>query len=689
LPESDYLVWNHTIVDALFSQENAGKSVYVAVTRESIERLSPSGAEAGLQGFLRAIRSGPPWTTSDHVCRLAYESYTNWRDRGLPSPPYVAYLGLFVLAAGVEGEFAPHAYYPRLRSLLDLPPGGALAGFDRMWELWFDLERWSNHDLNGELGVFKAQWAGSWIHVGLPVSQTLLSERERRALPSVFADAGLAPQTAPTDSELARAVRLHGPAHLRRRTRELLLERKDKDLCAALLEAIEQEFAEWDGHVPSESPVWSEIRPTRGSLRLCINFDPIALTAALYFRARIAGDFPEDGLFLGAPGESPSFQCDEFLPAGSSPLLWISEDRELVPDDIDLLSGEVLSDDRLDWLFAVRGAPVRSFALGRAEGLPHFVESSHIPAAANSLVLYHESCGPEMDSWLHQTAVESIIHDGCRGLPDGWRLAQISGLISLDSPPVVVAPLIHSDRVRLRLLGGVRVSRGNSFFPFAPPSIEVVGGAPDSTVLCNEEPLPQNEETPERYSLPDGLPLEEKVSISVISRGVVACQRFLFLSSGIHDPRGSGQWFDCWGAPLDGTSAAECRLVGPVVDTSAEFPEEPSPAPYLVRELQNPNARSIIYLGRRPGQLFKSSKEEIPEEWSPIWAVSFPGRKGFAAYCGDDLSDAFPMQMPVENRKLVSEWKNVLWQRRKRIEPPKNPMLGDLWREYQRVARRA
>jgi hypothetical protein len=61
---------------------------------------------------------------------------TDWRKRNLQYPPYVGYLAFYVLAAGLEGDFARHAYCPRLRTLLDEPPAvGQYPSFDRMLEL--------------------------------------------------------------------------------------------------------------------------------------------------------------------------------------------------------------------------------------------------------------------------------------------------------------------------------------------------------------------------------------------------------------------------------------------------------------------------------------------------------------------------------------------------------------------------
>ena len=121
-------------------------------------------------------------------------------------PPYLAYLALFVLAGGHEGTFDPRSYYPRLWELLDEPGTGTPPSFDRMLELWDDLERWSVHDCQGDLGIFEARIVGGKIHIGLPLAQTVLTESERSALPSVFAAAGLEAGSLPSDRELRRAL---------------------------------------------------------------------------------------------------------------------------------------------------------------------------------------------------------------------------------------------------------------------------------------------------------------------------------------------------------------------------------------------------------------------------------------------------------------------------------------------------
>src|SRR5438132_12245691 len=109
----------------------AGKPVHLCVDRDAIVQAGRRFS-GDVEGFLSTVKEGPPWATHRGLCQRALQTLEGWRDRDLRYPPYIAYLTLFVLAAGVEGEFAPHAYYPRLRSLLGEGPGGVLPSFDRM-----------------------------------------------------------------------------------------------------------------------------------------------------------------------------------------------------------------------------------------------------------------------------------------------------------------------------------------------------------------------------------------------------------------------------------------------------------------------------------------------------------------------------------------------------------------------------
>jgi hypothetical protein len=198
----DYLKWNNSIAAHFFKNEMAGRSVHLYVTEELITDIGQNYG-ADFLDFIEAIKIGLPGAKRKGLCVKAWETQENWL-RELDYPPYIGYLALFVLAAGIEGDFAAHSYYPRLRTLLgEEPTTGQYPSFDRMSQLWEDLEKWSNEDKSGELGIFNSNSVGKRKHIGLPIAQTLLTEKERRALPAIFAAADLDPISYPAEGAIA------------------------------------------------------------------------------------------------------------------------------------------------------------------------------------------------------------------------------------------------------------------------------------------------------------------------------------------------------------------------------------------------------------------------------------------------------------------------------------------------------
>ena len=218
----DYLTWNEIIARHFFTPEKAGKEVLLYVNEPLIARLGVP-FHAGLAEFVQAVKQGPVWTTRSGFCQKALQAFEGWRSRGFDFPPYVAYLAFFVLAAGRESDFAAHAYYPRLRELLGEPgETRAPASFDRMIDLWDDLEKWSREDKHETLGRFEARIRGGWWKVGLPLSQTLISEDERKHLPVLFSRESLDPSDIPSPEVILRILRRSGSTLLERRTFRLL-----------------------------------------------------------------------------------------------------------------------------------------------------------------------------------------------------------------------------------------------------------------------------------------------------------------------------------------------------------------------------------------------------------------------------------------------------------------------------------
>ena len=91
-----------------------------------------------------------------------------------------------------------------------------------MIDLWSDLERWSREDKHEELGRFVARIRGNWWKIGLPLSQTLISENERKYLPIIFEKANLDPTDLPSLDIIPKILINYGQEYLNKRTQKIL-----------------------------------------------------------------------------------------------------------------------------------------------------------------------------------------------------------------------------------------------------------------------------------------------------------------------------------------------------------------------------------------------------------------------------------------------------------------------------------
>jgi hypothetical protein len=375
----DYITWNHRLAANFFGPEHEGSRVFLYVTPDVLTEIARF--QNAVDDFVAAVKAGPPGITRQGLCQRALQTLDRWYDRG-GFPPYIGYLSFFVLAAGLEGDFAPTAYYPRLRRLLgEEPTAGQYPSFHRMLDLWDDLERWANEDKAGSLGIFRSDIAGNWIHVGLPIAQTILTEHERKVLPKIFARAGLDPTSAPPAEALAKALRDHGSGELQRRTLKLLSTRGEREIYDVLLDIVADELFEWDGQLGDAGASFGEAYIRSFSVtRLCLAFDSVAKRAKCSLRLKINREFPEEGLLLNTEAVTSGITCEEFVERWSTPLKHL-EDGPMDAAALDWLQDTTFRDERLKWQFKLPGRPVRILTTGQQEGLPGIIETQALPRA--------------------------------------------------------------------------------------------------------------------------------------------------------------------------------------------------------------------------------------------------------------------------------------------------------------------
>ena len=678
----DYLAWNNAIGARFFNPDRSGVRIFLYVTTDVVTEIgAPYGID--LNDFIAAVKTGPPWNTRHgrSICQQALQTLENWRNRNLEYPPYLIYLALFILADTVDVGFARHAYYPGLRSLLgEEPETGTYPSFNRMYLLWNDLAVWSNQDRHGEWGVFDADIVGEWMHVGLPRAQTLLTDNERDSLPFLFADNGLDPLSPPSDREIAYLLSDDPHHYLRPHTKEILSSTSEDDspIRTALLDAFLDELEHWDGMVSARPHEGEQARRSLGNLRLVMVLDRTAQTVHFFLRCRSNREYPDEGLQLIGEEIQEPLCCYEDWQGWSTPLSNSETQAGIFdPSLLDWRDGLSLIDQAHTWKTTLSKRSIRVMVNATLFGFDGFVEDSQIPHGKPFYLLAHSDHTDTLQTWGNGCCEGFSEVSLKAGLPTGWRLYSVDRANSdahiRDDFPFLAFPTV----MRIQLHGGLKV-RGNQYFTFALPDIEVTGTVGIVDVFCNDHRLHIDLDTG-RYSIPDDL-CARRLIVEVRRNGECIRRRSLYAVETVEwrDVVSIGH-LDKFGRRTKGEAAETC--VGSIVDGFT--PPEFNPSIFLPPSAGYP----VYFVGKNPGEIVKCPNETISSDWQPVWAILMQRHdKGIAIYCGTNPANEAPRTAGCKDQKRRRLWREILWYWRKRIACPSRPTLRSLWQRYKEVA---
>lgn len=209
-------------VRARVNPENAPRDLVDAVRRE--HRISP------LDGFKHVVDCGAAFRQAS---------------RPRAAPLFLPFLATLVLAASrmsPDQVRSTHAYYPRLRELLRLPPGGEVEGMHHVSVLFRQVEEWLAEDQAGRRGRLILPLHPSPPYVGYPVSQTVFRLRDRQILSQFFDER--VRQLSPGLDTLQLLRHWSGRYQLTRHAQELIWQDQFADRVRA---AILIAYRHWDG----------------------------------------------------------------------------------------------------------------------------------------------------------------------------------------------------------------------------------------------------------------------------------------------------------------------------------------------------------------------------------------------------------------------------------------------------------
>jgi len=331
----------------------------------------------------------------------------------------------------------------------------------------------------------------------------------------------------------------------------------------------------------------------------------------------------------------------------------------------------------LAWRFRLPASEVRVFEDGSANSIPGIVE---VPRLQKQRPFYLACCSgarERIEEWGKSQCKDFVDLGIQSGVPVGWRLYHSSGAVSDGLVRKRFPSLAFNSTVRVYFENGVR-STSNQYFTFGLPQLVVDGDILNADVFCGCTRLEAEQDG--RYSIPDSAISPGRLSIEVRSKDSVLTRRSLFVND--HVPTSGG--YDFAGDRFGHVCAhenGEAFVAGAAGNSHAP--------PYDLFFLSLPEDRGRrIFIGRVPGQIAWLGAGEHPHEWDPVWAILMQRRRGFVMFCGSDLKHSEPMPGHLAERRSLQDWKQVLWYRRKRVDPPEHAALRKLWLSYQEEARK-
>lgn len=485
---TDYDQWNQAIADVVFTEDNAGRPVYLDLEADVLRAIAEAAdgdADEAMNEFSAAVSSslllGPSDTNplANHLRDLR-----GWRRRirnrrpgeQLETPPCLALLALFALAAEQMGEdpnYAPNAFYPRLCGLLRISNTVTQHRLETSYrqhaeEIWHALNEWLEA-LDGALGTPTA-YALSYRYVGLALSQALVRGRDRAKFPSLFRNLGLAPgsQIAPTDMiQLLSSWITQEPCPVSISLRKLWDAGAAQERIATVA-ALELEA--WDG--TSDEPATSGA--ARHDLRLLASLRTFPTTSLqLSISASLPGAPPRATVTVAsADGDPPTLELEP------GPDGWLRP-RELSDIDADsLISGLLqLKDTETGTVLTRRPRPVVAFRKDELTG--SYVEVERVQLGDDNLILAAKENGlaDNVDAALTRLARPGFKRrDNMRGLPEAWELFSNVQVMAADSAlPTVLNPLVPIMTSQLTFAGGLKLpGRIRKFSSLDPPEIRAI-----------------------------------------------------------------------------------------------------------------------------------------------------------------------------------------------------------------------
>lgn len=247
----EYERWNEALAKHLL-EDRPGRPFLLYVDQGVLAEASGLVSEREAKDdFVAAVRSR--CTGSEPFAAATQRALSWWREGAAGIPPFLAVIGLTVLAA-TERTTTHFQYYDDLNTVLGRPVHAKMPpGFDRDIPILFTkLNEWLSR-----VRVYGTPTATAhlhWSNIGWPLSQALLRPADTRELHVLMARSGLVPGRRLDGQTLLRRITPRISLMAETPSRRRLLEAANR-FPEVLAELLERAYVSWDQQEQDPVPV--------------------------------------------------------------------------------------------------------------------------------------------------------------------------------------------------------------------------------------------------------------------------------------------------------------------------------------------------------------------------------------------------------------------------------------------------
>lgn len=273
-----YNQWNKAIISYFFQDSEPGQIAFLQINAETLgeiaERFNFNVADAA-ESLKEAVKNK---VVRGNRAVLGTVDPDLWNNYSENEPSQVAFLALTVLAASLmdaenstEDAVAPNNYYYRLNEVLfGKSVKGAPTGFKgpQFEYFWKHLRLWTLEQYT--VVLYLTEGSSSRKYVWYPISQCLISNRDRRNVYRFFRAHGLTPFSKIQDKQLQEDLEIwlqssDGSPKIKRYF-------SNEPYRKSILSQVKSLLEHWDGEIPPEPT--SGKRQTTASVNVEIRFVP-------------------------------------------------------------------------------------------------------------------------------------------------------------------------------------------------------------------------------------------------------------------------------------------------------------------------------------------------------------------------------------------------------------------------------